>query len=196
MERPKIVSKSIVLSFISTIAFAQTPETITLTTNTISSGTILTEEAVFSIESPDGNSYMISAGDPTAEVFFKAGEFVDIGEGFEVQEGAELCIDLYPAGDNFAKLKDKIDGSFYQVKNGTLRLVIQEDYFVNNETVSLTIYDQSGNTKYSNTSITKQTGVNGIEIDLRATGAFTEDQFYLVQVLNEKNNPKTLRIKY
>jgi hypothetical protein len=96
----------------------------------------------------------------------------------------------------YAKPLDKVDGSYYQCLNGTLKLEFLENYSSSSDTLSLTIYDKSRNIEYQNTLNQESTGVNLIDIDLKATGNFTVDDFYMVEVVDKKDNKKYLRIKY
>ena len=181
-----------------TLTLAQ-QENVTLTSTTVTRPSTLTEEAIFTIKDNTSVTYTIQGtilDEPQSTVLFEAGSEVYLTGEFEVQEGATFCINLNPAGDNFTRLKDELDGSFYKVQNGVLRLIIEEDYYANAETVSLKIYSEQGTELFSNGSINKNTGVNGFELDLRSQPSFTEGNFYLVEVTNKKNIKKVLRIKF
>lgn len=175
------------------------PEHKTISTATIPRPTTLQEEAIFTINQPTSNQYTIEASlldEPQSQVTFEAGSEILLTGEFLVEEGATFCMLLNPAGDNFARLKDQLDGSFYTVKNGVLRILIQEDYYADAETVTLKIYDQSDNQVFSNSQITKNAGINGFELNLHELSAFVAGNFYLVEVINKKNIKKVLRIKY
>jgi len=99
---------------------------------------------------------------------------------------------------NYAVLKDKLDGSFYTCTQGQLKLLFTENYYsellANN--LDLKIYDSSNSLVYNNTSRKTKTGVLRVDVDLKATGNFTNNEFYDLVVTDRKGNSKYLRLKY
>lgn len=173
---------------------AQIPVNITLV-QTIINSINLELEVVIKIDKPDGVDYDIEAGNTTTDVTFTAGKEIYLGSGFEVEEGALFYAHIVPIGDNPTYLKDKLDGSFYRVKSGFLRIILEEAYYSDGDVIDLKIYNKSGTEVFSNTTLTKSVGVNTVNVDI-SSGSFSAGEFYNVEVITKKKSKKYLRFKY
>lgn len=104
-------------------------------------------------------------------------------------------------------LQKKLDGSYVKTVGGKLKFAFKEEYYVDtSEYLIINIYDnqhnaiatcdRTGSTSGGMTALKYNFDDNRYELDLSSVTGITEDEYYILEVVNSKGDKKYLRLLY
>lgn len=106
------------------------------------------------------------------------------------------CPTFNPVYSQQATLKKKLDGGFYVADNGHLFFQYNELY--KGGSLNYKIYNSSGVVVLDGVQLpqTKKFGLNKYQLNLNFRTEFTPEEFYVLEVINDKNQSEFLRFKF
>lgn len=106
------------------------------------------------------------------------------------------CPSINPAYYQQATLKKKLDGGFYVADNGNLLFQYQELY--KEGVLNYKIYNSIGTVVLDGAQLpqTKKFGLNKYQLNLNYRSEFIPEEFYVLEVINDKNQSEFLRFKF
>lgn len=98
--------------------------------------------------------------------------------------------------DTYYKVTKKLDGAYAKTSSGILKFLYNEEYKDSDNLLEYRVYDWKRQVVQSNStsSITTSLGTNQLEINTNNSN-FTIGSFYLLEIVNEKNEKWYLRFK-
>lgn len=94
----------------------------------------------------------------------------------------------------YAELKTQLDGNYYVTSLGKFNFRYEEKY--NDGLLNCKVYDYQRNSISNFSNLTKQVGSNFYSLNIENGGLFIINNYYTLEVINDKGDKWVLRFKY